>query len=67
MQAWIHAQPFPKRQISDSFKFKAFADDNLKSDENGRKSLKQVENEKLRVTSYFTSSKCFQKTYTEET
>ena len=37
-------QPFPKRQISDSPKLKEFADDSFKSDENGRKISKSVEN-----------------------
>ena len=35
---------FSKWQILDSSKFKEFADDNFKFDENGRKFLKQVEN-----------------------
>ena len=37
-------QPFPKRQILDSFKTKDFADDNLKFVENGRKFSELVEN-----------------------
>ena len=37
-------QPFPKRQILDSYKLKEFADDNFKFDENGRKLFKWVEN-----------------------
>ena len=38
------ALPFPKRQILDTSKLKEFADDNFKSDINGRKFSKQVEN-----------------------
>ena len=34
----------PKRQISDSYKLKKFADDNFKFDKNCRKFLKRVEN-----------------------
>ena len=33
-------EPFPKRQILDPSKLKAFADDNFKFDENGRKSIR---------------------------
>ena len=33
-------QPFPKRQILDSYKLKGFADDNFRFNENGRKFLK---------------------------
>ena len=36
--------PFPKRQILDSFKLKEFEDNNIKFDENGRKFSKRVEN-----------------------
>ena len=36
--------PFPKRQILDSSKFKEFADDNFKCDQNGSKFSKWVEN-----------------------
>ena len=36
--------PFPKRQILDSPKFKKFADDNFKFDENGRNFSKPIEN-----------------------
>ena len=35
---------FPKRQISDSSKLKAFADENLNLDENGRKFSRRVKN-----------------------
>ena len=38
------ALPFPKRQILDSSKLKAFADDNFKFLENDRKFFEQVEN-----------------------
>ena len=37
-------QPFPKRQIFYSSKLKEYADDNFKSDDNGRKFFKWVEN-----------------------
>ena len=37
-------EPFPKRQILDSFKVKVFADDNFKFFENGRKFSKRIEN-----------------------
>ena len=36
--------PFPKQQILDPSKFKEFADDNIRFDENGRKFSKPVEN-----------------------
>ena len=35
---------FPKQQISDSSKFKEFADDNFELDENGREFSNRVEN-----------------------
>ena len=37
-------QPFPKQQILDSSILKELADDNFKSDKNGGKFFKQVEN-----------------------
>ena len=37
-------EPITRRQILDSSKLKAFADDNLKFDENGRKLSKRVDN-----------------------
>ena len=40
----VLSKPFPKCQILDSSKLKQFADDNFKFNENGRKSLNQVEN-----------------------
>ena len=49
--------PFPKRQILDSSKLKEFADDNFKSDENGRSSSNRYktlwEKEKWLVKSNF--------------
>ena len=39
-----YLNPFPKRQILDSSKFKEFADDNFKFDEGSRMLFKQVEN-----------------------
>ena len=38
------SKPITRRQILDSSKMKAFADDNFKFDENGRKLSKPVEN-----------------------
>ena len=35
----VKSLPFPKRQILDSFKLKELADDNIRFDENGRKSI----------------------------
>ena len=40
----IYCLTLPKRQIFDSSKLKAFADDNNKFDENGRKFSKQLKN-----------------------
>ena len=58
--------PFPKRQIKDSSKLKDFADDNFKSDENGRKLSKPVENtvgkgEIARYEQFLLFPQCFQK------
>ena len=55
-----------RRQISDSSKLKDFADDNFKSDENGRKLSKQVEKtvgkgEIARYEQFLLFLKCFQK------
>ena len=47
------SQSFSNRQILDSSKFKEFADNNCKSDENGGKFSKRVEKEKLLVRSSF--------------
>ena len=55
----LHAkyQPFPKRQISDSFKLKEFADDNFEFVENGKNGQKTAwERQKLLVTSNFSFS-----------
>ena len=38
------SEPFPKRQISDSFKLKEFAHNNFKFDENAEKFTKREEN-----------------------
>ena len=43
MRSILHLT-FPKRQILDSSKFKEFAGDNFKCDENGRKFSELVEN-----------------------
>ena len=57
---------FPKRQIVDSSKMKAFADDNFKFDENGRKFFKWVEKtmgkgEIARYEQFLLFLQCFQK------
>ena len=64
-------KPFPKQQILDSSKLKHFADDNFKSDENGRKFSKRVENtvgkgEIARYEQYLLLPQCFQKTFTAD-
>ena len=58
---------FPKRQIFDSSKLKAFADDNFRFDENGRKFSKWLENsvEKGEIAcneQFLLFPQCFQKT-----
>ena len=55
--------PFHNQQILDSSNLKEFADDNIKSDENGRKFSEWLENtvrkkEKLLVMSNFSFSHC---------
>ena len=65
-------QPFPKRQILDSSKFKQFADDNFRYDENGRKFFKCVENtvgkgEIAQLEQFLLFPQCFQKSYTADT
>ena len=44
MSSYSFCYPFPKWQILDSSKLKAFADDDFKLDDNGRKFSKRVEN-----------------------
>ena len=61
-----------KRQILDSSKLGAFADDNIKFDEKGRKFAKRVENTvgKGRIShneQFFLFPQCFQKTCTADT
>ena len=58
--------PVLKQQILDSYKLKAFADDNFKCDENGRKLSKRVENtvgkgEIARYEQFLLFPQCFQK------
>ena len=60
-----------KQQILDTFKIKKFADDNFKSNENGKKVLqsfrKHWEKEKLLVMSnFFLFPRCFLKTCTAD-
>ena len=64
--------PFPKRQIIDCSKFKDFADDNFKFDENGGKVSKRVENtggkgEIARYEQFLLFPQCFQKFLTADT
>ena len=59
-------EPFPKRQILDDSKLKGLADDNFKSDENGRKLPKWEENtvgkgEIARYEQFLLFPQCFQR------
>ena len=73
----IHAfleffKPFPKGQILDYSKFKEFADDNFKCNENGRKFSKWLENtvgkgEIACYEQFLLFPQCFQKTCTTDT
>ena len=63
---------FPKRLIIDPSKFKVFADDNFKFNENCRKSLKRVENtvgkgEIACYEQFLLFPQCFQKTWSLDT
>ena len=62
----VFPQPFPKRQILDSFKVKEFPDHNFKFDSNGRKFSYRVENsvgkgEIARNEQFLLFPHCFQK------
>ena len=62
--------PFPNDKFYSS-KFKKFADDNFKCDENGRKFSKWLENtvgkgKNARNEQFLFFSQCFQKTYTAD-
>ena len=64
--------PFPKRQTSDAFKLKEFADDNFKFDKNGRKFSEWEENavgkgEIAHYKQFLLFPQCFQKTCTTDT
>ena len=64
--------PFPNDKILDSTKLKEFADDNFKSDENGRKFFKQLENtvgkgDIARYEQFLLFPQCFQKPCTTDT
>ena len=64
--------PFPKGQISDSSKLKAFADDNFNFDENGLKFSKWAEitvgkGEIARYEQFLLFPQCFKKTCTAKT
>ena len=66
----VKCSPFPKQQLLNSSKLKDSADNNFKSDENGRKASKRVENtvEKGEIALYeqfLLFPQCFQKTCTE--
>ena len=68
----MHFNPFPKDKKLDDSKLKEFADDNFKSDENGRKLSKRVENtigkgEIARYEQFLLFPQCFQKTSTADT
>ena len=56
---------FPNDKFSDSSKLKAFADDNFKFDENGRKLFLRVEN--TRYEQFLLFPQCFQKTCSADT
>ena len=67
-----NVEPFPTRPILDSSKLKAFADDNFKFDEIGRKFFKRAENtvgkgEIARYEQFLLFPQCFQKTRTADT
>ena len=64
--------PFPKDKFLNLPNSKEFADDNFKSDENGRKFSKRVENtegkgEIARYEQFLLFPQCFQKTCTADT
>ena len=64
--------PFPKQQIIDSSKLYDFADNNFKSDENGRKLSYRLENtvgkgEIACYEQFLLFPQCFQKTCTADT
>ena len=63
----IDFKRLPKRQISDSFKQKEFADDNFFFDENGGKFSERIENtvgkeEIAHYEQFLLFTQCFQKT-----
>ena len=65
-------EPFPKQQVLDSSKLKAFADDNLKLNENCKKFSKRVKNtvgngEIARYDQFLLFPQFFQKTYPADT
>ena len=67
-----HFNPFPNKQILDSFKLKEFAEDNFKFNENDRKFSKQVENsvgkeEIARKEQFLLFPQSFQKTCSSDT
>ena len=64
--------PFPKQHILDSSKWKEFADDNFKFNENGRNFSEPMENtvgkgEIARYEQFLLFLQCFQKTCTADT
>ena len=67
----LSALPLPKREILDSSKFKEFADDNFKFNENSRKFSKRVENtvgkgEIACCEQFLLFPQCFEETCTED-
>ena len=65
-------EPFPKHKILDSSQLKEFVDNNVKTDENGGKFSKQVENtmgkgEIARDEQFLCFPLCFQNTNTTDT
>ena len=65
----VYFNPFPNDKFLDTSKFKEFADNNFKCDDNSRKFSEWVENtvEKGEIAHYeqcLLFPQCFQKTYT---
>ena len=62
----VGINPFPKRQVLESYRLKEFADDNFNVDENGRKFSKWIEStvgkgEIARYEQFLLFPQCFQK------
>ena len=69
----VIVEPFPKQQILDSSKMKEFADNNFKSEENGRELIRMGrkhclgKGEIALYKQFLLFPKCFQKTCTSDT